>query len=62
MNDDNYGSMDHSFTVWCGRCGEWDQFSTRLKRRAAMEFKRSGWTFTRALGWRCPQCSKEKQP
>ena len=22
MNDYNYGSMDHSFTVWCGRGGE----------------------------------------
>ena len=58
MTDDNYGRLELSHTVWCGRCGEWDQFSAK-KARAAREFKRCGWTFTRALGWRCRKCSNK---
>ena len=58
MNEDNYGRLEPSWTVWCGRCGEWDLYSAKTVSQAKKEFKRSRWTFTRKLGWRCPNCSK----
>lgn len=60
MNDLNYGRIEQSWTVWCGRCGEWDIYSTRLKSKATKEFKRSKWTLSKELGWRCPKCSKKQ--
>jgi len=58
---DNYGALELSHTVWCGRCGTWDQISGK-KSYCAKMFKKDGWTTTRIKGWRCPQCSKKDQP
>lgn len=59
MLDDPFeGYISTEFTVWCGKCGHWNQISGR-KTVAIKEWKRMGWKrFKAPIGWVCPTCNK----
>lgn len=49
------GYISKQYTVWCGVCGNWDQISVNLKKRAIKKWKHAGWKKTKN-GWVCPKC------
>jgi hypothetical protein len=55
------GEISNEFTVWCARCDEWHQESTRKKAWAVEVFKVLGWRKTRWDGWFCPKCREVRE-
>jgi phage FluMu protein Com len=54
------GEISNEFTVWCAKCNEWYQESTRKKASAVEAFKVLGWRKTKWDGWICPKCKEVK--
>lgn len=56
------GYISRQYTVWCGVCGQWDQRdNARDKAHMAKLARRSGWSFSKEHGWRCPNCVQAKR-
>lgn len=60
MHDDMpKGRISREHTMWCGRCGNWEQVAVELKSEAIKVFCRSGWKKTKEHGWVCGDCGEE---
>lgn len=53
------GCINKQFTVWCGRCPRWLQFSENTKASFTKAVHLYGWKDTKAFGWLCPECVPE---
>lgn len=63
------GGVSREYMVRCGGelpdgtpCFRWEQEGTaRTKAEAERDFRRAGWSQTKAHGWLCPRCTKARR-
>ena len=53
------GYISTEKTVWCGRCGDWDQRALVEHGGHVKQWKKMGWMKTKEHGWVCPSCAKK---
>ena len=51
------GVITTEYTVWCGRCCDWNQIANK-KSVAIRIWRKNGWKKTEGYGWTCPSCCK----
>lgn len=49
------GNISTERTVWCCRCEQWHQETSRLKSRFVKEIEAMGWRRIEGK-WVCPEC------
>lgn len=52
---DYVGSISTEFTIWCGRCTDWNT-KDATKAEAIRLWRKLGWKKLKDVGWTCPKC------